>query len=103
MDALPAISSTGAGSAAWGEANGRVSTEPGKGELIPMELFLFVTSFGGAQGNLLLSCFQPWEPFSAHLPALAALMCRPSNRSVEMGMQSRLLASTAVVRNAHIR
>lgn len=28
----------------------------GKGELIPMELFLFVTSFGGAQGNLLLSC-----------------------------------------------
>lgn len=37
-------------------AGGRVSTELGKGELIAMELFIFVTGFSGAQGNLLLSC-----------------------------------------------
>lgn len=44
--------------AAWGEVDGGggVSREPGKGQLIAMECFVLVISFGGAQGNLLLSC-----------------------------------------------
>lgn len=69
--------------AAWDEVDGGggVSREPGKGQLIAMECFVFVISFGGAQGNLLLSCltvsipgtlfFSPSWPGSVGVPAPA--------------------------------
>jgi len=88
---LPATSSTAW--AAWRRARwmaaGRASTEPGEGQLAAVELFLLVTRSGSAQGNWAVWLFPAPGPFSAHLPAPAALMCQPSTGSVEMGMQIR--------------
>lgn len=77
---------------------GRVSTEPGEGELIAMELFKFVIGFGGAQGNLLLSCLAVSSPGTLFCsPACPGSVNVPVQQWLHGNGDAKHLASTTVV------